>query len=194
MDELDPLLRRADTATRIPTAMRVRLVTAAAAALAARCRRRRLCLAAAVLTVGAGLALLLAVLSDRSAPAGPAEIAAAEAAMHRQQHPLAVESPRLADVVAGMPRLGFAARLPQRALPPATLLGGHYCSLAGGLALRLRLRGDDGAAYTLCMTRASATLPSDHWQRLDGLEIRIWREDDLVYAWTQAAAPVTAAR
>ena len=77
-----------------------------------------------------------------------------------------------------MKELDFALVEPAR-VSGMELLGARYCSLQSRIACQLKLRDVGGRIHTLYEVRAFTAI-DDGTVRLDGLDIRLWREGDLL--------------
>jgi len=64
------------------------------------------------------------------------------------------------------------------------MLGGRYCSIQGRLAAQIKLEDEDGRIRTLYQTSFDEHFDGlpDLERELDGIRIRVWREDDLLFA------------
>jgi hypothetical protein len=187
-DPLDDLIADHYRAVAAPTAVRERLV---ALALDRASQRRRLRLYTAG---GLAAAALLAALAwwppGRPGHAGPAEIASSVALYHLHRKPNEVVAARIEDVAQGLPRLDFALRLPARdGLPDWRLEGGRYCSLGGNIAAQLALSDVHGGRHTVYVARSAGAVAeiASFNTAVDGVAVRIWREDGLAFAWVSDA-------
>lgn len=135
---------------------------------------------------------LLAPVDDRPVLA---RIADEVATNHLHLKPVEVAGSDLEALRAYFTRLDFRpidTTLPASA--DAELLGGRYCSIQGGIAAQLRLRGRDGQLKTLYETRYDAKLhgpvpnrtAGDAPIRLStrGISVVIWREHGVLFALT----------
>jgi hypothetical protein len=94
----------------------------------------------------------------------------------------AIEYPRLREQ---MGELDFPLRAPRQITRgKLRMLGGRYCSIRGRLAAQIKLEDEHGRVLTLYQTSFD-----EHFDGLpelqreqDGIQIRVWREDDLLFA------------
>ena len=83
-----------------------------------------------------------------------------------------------------MDRLDFTLLSPRRISGrELQMLGGRYCSLQGRLAAQIKLEDEAGRVLTLYQTSFSGGFEglSEQRRELDGIQIRIWREGDLLF-------------
>ncbi|MAG30112.1 MAG: hypothetical protein CL908_04360 [Deltaproteobacteria bacterium] len=83
-----------------------------------------------------------------------------------------------------MDELDFSMRSPQRiGGGEFRILGGRYCSLQGRPAAQIKLEDEAGQVLTLYQTHFSDSFEGLFEQRreLGGIQIRIWREGDLLF-------------
>jgi hypothetical protein len=113
---------------------------------------------------------------------------------HIKLKPLEVESARMDDVRAFFGELDFVPiDSAVVAASGTTLLGGRYCSLQGVQAAQLRVAdGDDVHSLYMAPDRAQFDAIPDvsaggrPWRvYANGLEVQIWREQDVVLAMTR---------
>jgi hypothetical protein len=187
MDDLDHMVRAHYRAVDAPPALRERLVGLAAERRRTARRWRWLPAAAAALLLAMGSVWR----SVQATPAEPPEVAAAVAAHHVHDQPPQIRSHQMHDIVAGLPRLDFTVRLPQRPdLPAWTLRGARYCSLGGSIAAQLSLQDAMGGRHTVYVARALPPLDGLRFAtQVDGVSVELWSEDRLAYAWARAAGP-----
>jgi len=69
------------------------------------------------------------------------------------------------------------------------VVGARYCSIQGHLAAQIKLTDVQGRRYTLYQTHIAADMAADvEWRsRIDGIDIRQWREADLFFGLATAA-------
>lgn len=68
------------------------------------------------------------------------------------------------------------------------IVGARYCSIQGHLAAQIKLTDVQGRRYTLYQTHIAADMAADvEWRsRIDGIDIRQWREADLFFGLATA--------
>lgn len=96
----------------------------------------------------------------------------------------AIEYPRLREQMA---ELDFSLRAPRRddvTGGELRMLGGRYCSIQGRLAAQIKLEDEHGRVLTLYQTSLGEHFDGlpELQRELDGIQIRVWREDDLLFA------------
>ena len=82
--------------------------------------------------------------------------------------------------------LDFSLRPPRRQfmLGELRMLGGRYCSIQGRMAAQIKLEDQYGRVLTLYQTSFGEHFEGlpELQRELDGIQIRVWREDDLLFA------------
>lgn len=115
-----------------------------------------------------------------------------EAAMnHGTRLTLEFDTDQIATLDEAMFLLPFEIRRPDRLDEGWTLLGGRYCSLAGHLAVHLKLVAVDGdETRSLFVTRAADDLDflEGEQQRVDGVDVNLWAERGLFFAMARDAS------
>ena len=69
------------------------------------------------------------------------------------------------------------------------LLGARYCSLQGSIACQVKLARPDGSVSTLYLVRDGREFSGvrEGTQRVQNLEIELWREDGLLVGFASAS-------
>ena len=156
-------------------------------------RRHRLLAAAAILVVLAGAVLLRSVLEARAL----GDRVAAEVAMgHKKDLDVEIATSSHTELAESLHKLTFPLREPDRlkSLGPTDgsyeLVGGRYCSIQAELAALLKYRDPRGQSATLYVTKLSAELDSlpGTQRSLDGMEVDVWSEQDLLFALVRDSA------
>ncbi|MEM9557826.1 MAG: hypothetical protein AAGC60_26450 [Acidobacteriota bacterium] len=153
-------------------------------------RRRRLLAAAAVLVVAAGIALVRTVLDARAL----GDRVAAEVVLgHTKDLDVEIATSSYADLAEALDKLTFPLHEPARLRTSASnyeLVGGRYCSIQAQLAALLKVQDARGRTATLYVTGLSAELDSlpGTTRSLEGVEIDVWNEHDLLYALVRDAS------
>jgi len=150
-------------------------------------RRSALAVASIMLTV------MLFIINGQD-DAGIAERVAQEVAMNHNKA-LAVEySTDSYDVLSQhMDKLDFTLRAPILGLNDGlALIGGRYCSIQGELAAQIKMVDETGRIYTLYQTRSNAMLQAinNNHLSLEQVNIRLWREQGLLFALAETAKKV----
>ncbi len=147
-------------------------------------QRRRMPLYAAAAVVAVFAISMLhhhALLADRTS------LALREAAMnHATKLQLDVETPALAALQTSLTKLPFELKLPTSGIYESLdLIGGRYCTINGNLAAHLKFKDPaSNQHYSLFLTPFAKNLKSVSSDAVDvsGIKVRLWREEDVVYA------------
>lgn len=155
-------------------------------------QRRKLPLYAAA----AGLLLMLvSVLHQHALSNQQVDYALREAALnHLNKLKLDAEAGSIADLQNGLEELPFDLVLPEDGLyEKLALIGGRYCTIGGNLAAHLKFaHPESGEQLSLFMTPKAATtesLISDPSQ-IEGIEVTLWQENNVVYAMARSPEQV----
>ncbi len=100
---------------------------------------------------------------------------------------LGVEFPAdgYAELRQQMGELDFSLRAPRRVADRGLeMIGGRYCSIQGRLAAQIKLQYDGGRILTLYQTAIDEFFEGlpEFMREEDGVQIRVWREDGLLFA------------
>ena len=116
----------------------------------------------------------------------PGRHVAREIAMnHGKAFPPEFESESYEALRGRMEKLDFELSRPGGVVgADMTLIGARYCSLQGSVAAQLRLRDASGRVCTLYLVRGDAPAfvhVGEETHALSGLNIRLWRDNGLLY-------------
>ncbi len=114
-----------------------------------------------------------------------------EAAMnHLNKLQLDAQAETLAELQQGLGELPFEMSLPDGSIyKELALIGGRYCTISGNLAAHLKFADpQSGEQLSLFMTptaQSTQKLFSDP-EEVDGVEVKLWQENDVVYAMAKS--------
>ncbi|MEM7259581.1 MAG: hypothetical protein AAF404_19580 [Pseudomonadota bacterium] len=155
-------------------------------------QRRKLPLYAAAAGI---LMMLVGVLHQHALSNQQVDYAMREAALnHLNKLKLDAEAGSIADLQNGLEELPFEMVLPEgKIYEELALIGGRYCTIGGNLAAHLKFaHPKSGELLSLFMTpraRTTESLVSDP-AHVEGIEVTLWQENDVVYAMARSPEQV----
>jgi len=135
---------------------------------------------------------VIVLMHQRSLVTQRTSLALREAAMnHITKLQLDVEAGRIDTLQSGLGKLPFNIELPDNPVfGKLALLGGRYCTISGNLAAHLKFSDPESKQqYSLFVTPYSGNLEAMESVvvEMSGIEVNLWRENDIVYAMAKTA-------
>ncbi len=123
------------------------------------------------------------------------EMVMKEAALnHLSKLKMDARAQSLADLQGQLGELPFEIKLPDSSFfVKLALLGGRYCTMNGNLAAHLKLSDPETMKeYSLFLTPSEEGLLSlkQNTERLSGVDVKLWSENNVVYALAENAGDV----